>query len=215
MKVSEIFFSIQGEGINIGKPAVFLRLQGCNLRCSWCDTKYTWGNDYKKLALNEVKEQIKKFDCDRLVITGGEPLLQDVEVKRLIDLLPGYKIEIETNGTIYPQWANYGILFNVSPKPPSSENNPSIAYNKDVLKSFNKINSVFKFVVQNKDDFKWMKKVIKECGLNKEKVIVMPEGKTSQEIVRSALAVIEEIKKEKFRIIPRLQVLLWGVRRGI
>jgi len=73
--VSEIFFSVQGEGPGIGKPAVFLRLSGCNLKCAWCDTKYTWHGG-KMMTEPTVLKEIKRYPCKRLVVTGGEPLLQ-------------------------------------------------------------------------------------------------------------------------------------------
>ena len=94
MKISEIFKSIQGEGINAGKDVVFLRTALCNLKCSWCDTKYTWdwdNYDYSKevreLSINHVMEQIQQFDIKHLVITGGEPLMQADDLAELLSFL--------------------------------------------------------------------------------------------------------------------------------
>ncbi len=107
----EIFYSIQGEGVNIGVPTVFLRLALCNLRCDWCDTKYTWDWDqyeYEKevrdMSLSAVEEEIRRFGCRHLVITGGEPLMQARQMVPLAQSLKklDYFIEVETNGTLVP-----------------------------------------------------------------------------------------------------------------
>jgi len=104
LEVSEIFASLQGEGIYIGVPQIFVRLAGCNLRCSWCDTKYTWKSG-KRMSLdaivNGVKRLTKETGIKEVCITGGEPLVQDI-TDLVYCLLPSYDISIETNGTIEP-----------------------------------------------------------------------------------------------------------------
>ncbi len=111
MDVSEIFYSVQGEGVNAGLPSVFLRLAVCNLQCSWCDTKYTWdwkqydyNKEVHKMNAEQIKEQILKYGCRHIVITGGEPMLQQEELAGLLVSLKkvGFEAEIETNGTILP-----------------------------------------------------------------------------------------------------------------
>lgn len=97
MKVNEIFYSIQGEGHYAGTPAVFVRLQGCNLNCKFCDTNHSAG---KEMSIMMILQQVQKYPAKVVVITGGEPLLQDIEP--LVDTLQKhrYKVNIETNGTI-------------------------------------------------------------------------------------------------------------------
>ena len=110
MKISEIFESIQGEGNNAGKPAVFLRTAECNLKCVWCDTKYTWDwktYDYSKevneMSIKEVRQSLEQFRIRHLVITGGEPLMQQDDLSELLTFLkPKFYVEVETNGTILP-----------------------------------------------------------------------------------------------------------------
>ncbi len=108
MKICEIFRSIQGEGPSLGRPAVFIRLSGCNLRCWFCDTKYAWNNG-KQLNIEELINHVMR-SCEKLiVITGGEPLLQATEVEELMLKLlniKNYIFEIETNGTIWYEFSD-------------------------------------------------------------------------------------------------------------
>ena len=114
LKVNEIFNSFQGEGVYAGTPATFLRLSGCNLNCSFCDTDF---KDYDELTVSMVKniivENMEKHKTDILVITGGEPLLQYDEVNQLINQL-NYKVQVETNGTIIKVPLN--ATYMISPK---------------------------------------------------------------------------------------------------
>ena len=103
MRVNEIFYSVQGEGIQIGLPTIFLRLFGCDLRCMWCDTMYAVeGTDFKNVDVEQVKKEIYKYQCKRICITGGEPLLQENELVILATQLieQDYFIVLETSLTI-------------------------------------------------------------------------------------------------------------------
>src|SRR6267143_4783455 len=136
MKVSEIFCSIQGEGLNAGKQAVFLRMALCNLACEWCDTKYTWdwknyayANEVKEMNVEQVKADLLKRGVKHLVLTGGEPMLQQGELLPLLQSLKetGFFIEIETNGTLTPASEMIEVVdqWNVSPKLENSGNSSS------------------------------------------------------------------------------------------
>ncbi len=101
-KVNEIFHSIEGEGIRTGARVVFIRLYGCNLHCSYCDTRYSCeGRDYKEMTLEQILEEVDQYDCGLVTLTGGEPLLFP-ESKELVEALlkEGYEVNIETNGSI-------------------------------------------------------------------------------------------------------------------
>lgn len=117
----EIFHSIQGEGASQGTPCVFLRLAGCNLACSWCDTAYSWNGTSPavKLSPEEAAAAVLHYPCRRLVITGGEPLVQQKALPGLLRLLPEHFVEMETNGAILPdeELLHHIGQFNVSPKP--------------------------------------------------------------------------------------------------
>ncbi|HID57066.1 TPA: 7-carboxy-7-deazaguanine synthase QueE [Candidatus Poribacteria bacterium] len=117
VRVIEIFYSIQGEGHRTGQPMVFVRLAGCNLRCDFCDTKYAWKMERgKRMSEEEILEEVSKYGCDWVCLTGGEPTLQDLS--KLIPMLreEGYKVAVETNGTIFQKSLRLASWVTVSPK---------------------------------------------------------------------------------------------------
>ncbi|NYT13982.1 MAG: 7-carboxy-7-deazaguanine synthase QueE [Candidatus Methanofastidiosa archaeon] len=166
--VSEIFFSINGEGLEIGKPTVFLRLSGCNLDCSWCDTKYANYNAVEK-NIDEILEEIERINngIKSVLITGGEPLLQDIE--ELVEILhaKGYYISIETNGSIYHDVLLKIDFISVDIKTPSSKNetNDLDIFNK-IVDAIIKRNGQMKAVISDKDDYLFLKKFINENSFN-------------------------------------------------
>jgi len=231
------FFSLQGEGESIGKPAIFLRLHLCNLRCSFCDTPYTWDikdkrfyNEPERWSIAKTSKKIASYPCTRLVITGGEPLLQREAILKLIDFVePNHLItakwqgdryfEIETNGTLPPLSFKKGdekdIQYNVSPKLKNSNNLEIIRYCPDILEQFNSLpHTTFKFVVTCKEDLQEIEEIIRECSLDKNKIILMPEGITPEEVAKHGRAVAQLCKEKGWRLIPRLHVMLWGDERA-
>ena len=209
----ELFFSLQGEGISAGAPAAFLRLAGCNLHCSWCDSKHSWSNSIE-LPLHEVAARLRELPAKRVIITGGEPLLQANELVALLLLLPpDYVIEVETNGTLFPppelllrvnQW-------NVSPKLPHAGNLPN-SLQPRVLTAFASLpHSWFKFVVTGEED--WAD--IAQLGLPNEKILLMPcaADRTSY---RRLLPIVADIcLAHHVRLSPRLHIELWNTRLGV
>jgi len=221
--LNELFFSVQGEGVSIGMPAVFARLQLCNLRCVWCDTRYTWDSEhpqfyaFEPIAPTELATRLGAMPCRRLVITGGEPLLHTAAIDVLLDLLDGWTIELETNGTLVgsPKIRERCQL-NISPKLPSSGNLPSLMHRPDVLRSLAVArNAWFKFVVADRADFAAMEELISACELPPARVIVMPEGRSQAELTRHALEIVDLVKERGYRLLPRLHVMLWGDKRGV
>ena len=105
MLVNEIFYSIEGEGIRAGMPCVFVRLFGCNLNCSYCDTRYSCeGTDYTVMSVQEVVDAVENFHCPNVTITGGEPLIHSGINTLLTTLVnDGYKVNVETNGSVVPE----------------------------------------------------------------------------------------------------------------
>lgn len=239
MQVCEIFYSIQGEGQEIGQPAIFLRLQGCNLRCRFCDTAYSQEikrkiytnksqlqpaqnqNSYTKdfsdekfeeMSVSEIFKELKKFPAKHIVLTGGEPLLQQKELIPLLKKLKSYFIEVETNGTISPIISQYIDKFNCSPK---LSNAIDLNLKYEALKSFPKEKTTYKFVIDSEKDITEVKKFIKDHKLPKNKVLLMPQGKTTDEIMEKSKFLIERCKKELFRFTPRLHIMLWSNQKKI
>jgi len=226
MQVCEIFYSIQGEGQEIGQPAIFLRLQGCNLRCKFCDTAYSQEikkkidtnksqkltEGFEEMSVEKILKELKKFPAKHIVLTGGEPLLQQKELIPLLKKLKNYFIEVETNGTIKPEISKYINKFNCSPK---LSNAIDLNLKYDTLKSFPKEKTIYKFVIDDKKDITEVKKFIKKHSIPKDKVFLMPQGKTTEEIIEKSKSLIEICKKELFGFAPRLHIMLWNNQKKI
>lgn len=226
LKVSgdSAFFTLQGEGDSIGKPAVFLRLHLCNLQCAWCDTRYTWDRtspefwqESEDWDIDRTVAEINVFNQRHLVITGGEPMMQQTTIAQLIARIPDWELEIETNGTIPPiRELATRCQFNVSPKLANSGDPERIRLRPNVLRVYNALpKTTFKFVVQTDADIAEIDDIIAVHTLDPEKIIIMPEGKSDTEIREHALSVVEEVKAHGWRLLPRLQVMLWGAKRGL
>lgn len=166
MKVVEIFESIDGEGIRAGVPVTFIRLHGCNLNCSYCDSRYACeGSDYTEMAVCEIVQKVQEFGHPCITITGGEPLLQS-DVKYLIQELAGenYKINIETNGSVRVEsyMKKKNVIITLDYKCPSSGMEDKMdVENLKVLRS----KDVLKFVVGSREDLDKAEEVIAQYGL--------------------------------------------------
>ena len=222
----EVFYSLQGEGANIGAPSVFLRLANCNLTCSWCDTKYTWDWDHfdysrevMSLEPDLLEARILSFGCSRLIITGGEPLLQQRELAPLVASLKekGLVFEVETNGTIAPQPELVRDIdqWNVSPKLENSGNTKDRRDAPQVMEAMCRLpNAYFKFVVSEPEDVEEVCSIRNKYGLLNQRIILMPEATTSRDMQQRSQWVSEACVREGFRFSTRLHILLWGDKRG-
>lgn len=210
MQVSEIFYTLQGEGTNIGNPSIFLRLSGCHLRCSWCDSKFTWKlNSGKKMTTKEIIKEIKKFPTKNLVITGGEPLLQQSAIIELLSELKEYFVEMETSGSLKSHLDKYINQYNCSPKLSNSKNRKTEFEKLPIEKTY------YKFVVDKKNDIKEIKDFLKRHDIKKEKVLLMPQGITKKDITDKSKWLAEICKKENLRFSPRLHINIWGNKRKV
>lgn len=210
--ISEIFESIQGEGANMGRPSVFVRLGGCNLKCRWCDSRFTWDPkvaDNKVATLSDVVREIKKHKAKHLVITGGEPMLQQDKIKSLLKALPGYTVEIETNGSIDSEITELVEQINCSPKLKNSDNK---SYPLRLKPSNKKV--LYKFVVQKKSDLKEISEYVRKYKIPKKRVYLMPEGVKKTDIERRSKWLIDECSKEGYNFTTRLHILLYGNKRA-
>ena len=225
MQINEIFKSIQGEGPNFGKPAIFLRTAQCNLKCTWCDTKYTWdwkNYDYAKevneMTIEEIKEQILDLEIKHLVITGGEPLLQQDDLADLLSFLkPDFYVEIETNCTILPNKMLTDLVdqWNVSPKTENSGNPLELYENNECYYFFaNQENCFFKYVVEDESDIPEIKKFVTKYNIPENRVQLMTQASTKEEISAREKSISELAKTNNFLFSPRLHVAMWGAQRG-
>jgi 7-carboxy-7-deazaguanine synthase len=161
MEINEIFYSLQGEGRWTGLPNIFIRTSGCNLRCSFCDTTYAY-DDGKEMSIDEIFGQISKYPCKYICITGGEPLLQN-DTSELIDVLlkRNYKICLETNGSINIEKLSNkkSLIISLDIKCPSSN-----MHEKNYFKNISLLRKgdQLKFVIKDKDDYNYAKKIVNE-----------------------------------------------------
>lgn len=168
MKVIEIFESIQGEGVHMGKAVTFLRLAGCNLHCPWCDTKESWGDVGTEMTIDEIVKTVNTFDITQVVITGGEPTIQE-ELPLLISSLKhaGYYVSIETNGTNNIWWSDGCDWVTCSPKP---ESQYRVACDADEIK----------LVITEDFDETVLERIVKEHGESGIPIWLQPDGYNMQ-----------------------------------
>lgn len=172
MKINEIFYSIEGEGIRAGVPCVFIRLQYCNLNCLYCDTRYACeGFDFKELTLDEVMQEVKKYGCKNVTVTGGEPLL-DPQMFNLLERLSieGFYVNVETNGSKFPLLGLKNVFYTIDYKTYSS--GMSSKMNLDAFKLLTE-NDVIKFVVGDQKDLEQALNFVKENDF-KSHIFVSP-----------------------------------------
>ena len=240
----EIFHSLQGEGASIGTPSVFVRASLCNLHCKWCDTDYTWNWEntpwkhekdnqpgYHKFNKNdciismhtdEIARQIASYSCTNVILTGGEPLLQDEAwqsiIKELVARDSNYRFEVETNGTIIPSPELEPLIsqYNVSPKLENSGNPAKLRNNSDTMAFFAASSKAwFKFVVADKSDLTEIEELIATYSLPRYRILLMPEGRDQDSLEKNRLWVAEACREHGFRFGDRLHIQLWGSKRGV
>lgn len=228
MRVSEIFTTIQGEGILTGVPSLFLRVSGCNLRCTWCDTPYTsWAPEGEEMQMDALVQRVEAEPGYRhIVLTGGEPMLfgETVELTRRLRAM-GRHITIETAGTVWqPVECD---LMSVSPKLANSTpwereggryaaGHERLRYQPDVIRRLvSNFDYQVKFVVADPGDLEEVQKIASEIGAIPERILLMPEGISADRLHERAGWLVEICKQYGYRFCPRLHVLIYGNRRGV
>jgi 7-cyano-7-deazaguanosine (preQ0) biosynthesis protein QueE len=224
LAVNEIFGpTFQGEGERIGRPVVFLRLAGCNLACSWCDTPYAWDwakyNKTDETTLFTVAEliaELGKLPNRNLVISGGEPMLQQRALRLLTSELhyDGWHTEIETAGTIIPDTVELVRHWTVSPKLENSGNEKTKRLNRAALEVINLAPSrAFKFVVDSLGDLREVDEIVGELSLRP--VYIMPEGVTAEKVIATTEVLAPHVVERGYNLTTRLQVLVYGNARAV
>ena len=220
----EIFASVQGEGRSAGLLCTFVRLSRCNLACTWCDTAYTWrftefDRKANQVVLSEADTaaRIMALGGERLVITGGEPLLQGAALARMAALLSGHRIEIETNGTVAPHAALDPLVaqYNVSPKLRHSGNAPEIALLSERLQAWsNEPKAHFKFVISAPEDVPEVLALQRTYSIPSNRIQLMPEGTTSTVIGARSAWLAPLARDHGLGFSDRLHIHLYGDTRG-
>jgi len=209
MKINEIFYSIQGEGKWMGLPNIFIRATGCNLRCSFCDTTYAYETG-EEMSIEEIINRIRKHPCNYVCITGGEPLLQE-EIVQLIDVLleKKYVICLETNGSIDIEnlVGKKSLLISLDIKCPSSTMHEKMNFNNVSLLT---CNDQLKFIIKNREDYEYAKKIIKkykpQSAIFFQPVWGINLKELSSWVLNDGLDV---------RIGLQLHKIIWGDRKGV
>jgi organic radical activating enzyme len=230
----EIFVSLQGEGVSAGRPSIFVRLSRCNLACVWCDTAYTWrftgdnrphrdGAAYDRaanqvtLSEEETARRIAALGGHRLVVTGGEPLLQAPALARMIALLPHMHIEVETNGTVAPPPALDALVgqYNVSPKLAHSGNAAELALPPDRLAHWaTEPRAWFKIVISDPTDIDEVIDLKEQYSIPAGRILLMPEGRDSETLRARARWLADACSQNEFSFTDRLHIHLYGDTRG-
>lgn len=226
--IVEVFETIQGEGINIGKPCIFVRFWGCTLRCRFdgeqCDTPYAVFKDRDKttqMTCEELSNEILKLRARHIIFTGGEPTLFQDFIGKVIEIVDKKRVstfEVETNGTnkLYADFANMIDYFNVSVKLKSSnqmnEDYDKKRFNQDALDTFPFGKSVFKFVVTNKEDLAEIDIIIERYQWP---VYLMPKGATRKELIKNSPEVVDLCIERGWRFSPRAHVMIWDNKKGV
>jgi 7-carboxy-7-deazaguanine synthase len=210
LKICEIFKSIQGEGIFSGLPTIFIRMTGCNLRCSWCDTKYAYHSG-KEITIKKILKKLENMKNKRVCITGGEPLLQPL-IYELMKILINkrYEISIETNGSIDISKIPKKVSIALDIKCPSSGEWQKMNFkNLDILEKKDQC----KFIIKNKEDYDYAKKIVNRYKLiEKTNVIFSPVYRT--EVKRLINLILKDCLDVRLSI--QLHKIIWGVKkRGV
>ncbi len=237
-EIPEVFLSIQGEGPETGRPSIFVRLSGCNLYCFWCDTPYTWNwedtsyphqelKKYKKkhqqilLTAEKLLQEINKYNCNNIVFTGGEPLLQR---RALLAICQGlntnhaWVIDVETNATLIPDTALDCFIsrYVCSPKLANSRIPSDQRIKENALHWFSNCNKAcFKFVVAKQADFEELEKIVNKFSINKDRVYLMSQALNLNELGARGKYLADKCLDYGYRYSDRLHYRLYGGGRGV
>jgi len=242
LAVSEVFGpTIQGEGKNLGRPVMFLRLMGCNQHCVWCDTPWTWrfseqwphegGKVFSAKEETKIRTASELLDAlefwpnrgltRSLVLSGGEPMLQQDQLQPLTEALRirGWWVEMETAGTVVPMHESLVAQYTVSPKLSNSGNAEALRHNKAALRKFAALSeegkAVFKFVCADMRDMQEADAIVREYEINELNVYVMPLGITQDALNIHTHEIVEAAMRRGYNITTRLHITLYGNRRGV
>ena len=204
IKINEIYLSVQGESTHTGLPCIFIRLTGCNLRCSWCDTAYAF-HEGKNMSIDEILQKVENFGIHLVEITGGEPLMQDnvyTLMRRLIE--NGYKVMLETGGSISLERVPKDVIKIMDLKCPGSGEQEK--NNLDNLKLLAPHDEV-KFVILDKKDYEWSRDIIKRYKINETAHILVSPVFDKLELKEMVKWILED--RLPVRLQTQLHKIIW------
>ncbi len=210
LKVNEIFYSIQGESTYAGIPCIFVRLTGCNARCVWCDTEYSF-YEGTRMGVDEVLEEVSCYPCRTIEITGGEPLLQK-EVHKLIAALleRGYRVMIETSGTVSVAQLDPRVIKVMDLKcPDSGECQHNDYTNLEHLTSEDQV----KFVIASRRDYEWAKEALLNYRLAERVPVLFSPVYQVMDPATLAGWILEDGLPVRLQL--QLHKVIWGDKRGV
>jgi 7-carboxy-7-deazaguanine synthase len=224
LKISEIFYSIQGEGTLLGVPSVFVRTSGCNLRCSWCDTPYTsWQPEGEERTVSSIVDEVNGYGASHVVITGGEPMIAP-QMEELTEQLTQH-VTIETAGTVDAHVRC--DLMSISPKLANStphtrdngrwaDQHERLRYQPEILRRLIQLYPYqLKFVIADPSDLQQVNAIVSDIGASRGRVLLMAEGVDAATLAERGRWLAGIARQEGFRMTPRLHIDLWGNRRGV
>ncbi len=209
LRITEIFYSLQGESNSVGIPTVFIRLTGCPLRCSYCDTAYAFTGGEKK-TIDDILLEVASYDTKYVTVTGGEPLAQNSCNELMTKLIDkGYVVSLETSGALDISGVNPRVIKVMDLKTPSSGE-----LNKNLYQNFNHLNTSdqIKFVIGNDQDYQWSKNILYQYQLPDRCSILFSPVTGQQDPTELAEKILRDRLPVRFQI--QLHKLLWQDARG-
>jgi 7-carboxy-7-deazaguanine synthase len=209
LRITEIFYSLQGEANTVGIPTVFIRLTGCPLRCVYCDSAYAFKGG-EKIPLDEIIAEVEKYRCQYITVTGGEPLAQPASLELMTQLLDkGYNVSLETSGALDVSVVDPRVIKVMDIKTPSSGEVDKNRYqNIDHLTAQDQI----KFVIGSDKDYRWSKSILVEYDLLNRCEILFSPVMGQQNPTELAEKILSDKLAVRFQI--QLHKLLWGDAQG-
>ncbi len=210
LRITEIFYSLQGESLSSGLPTVFVRLTGCPLRCTYCDTEYAFTGG-ERMTIEQIAKQLGSYQCRHICITGGEPLLQNPCHELLIHLCDlGYQVSLETSGAVAVDLVDPRVCKVMDLKTPNSG---EMVRNRLENIQFLNASDQVKFVICNERDYKWAVSKVNEFNLTERCSVLFSPSFKQQDPAELANWILRDNLEVRMQL--QLHKILWGDKQGV